>query len=76
MTAKEALRAYVDDLPEAGAERLLLQLQTDPSIDRPLTRFEIALIERGLRDADAGHLISQQEMEREFTLECESEPRD
>jgi predicted transcriptional regulator len=76
MTAKEALRAYIDDLPEAGAELLLRQLETASNVERPLTQFEIALIERGIRDADSGDLIGQDEIERELALECPSEPED
>lgn len=68
MTAKEALRAYIDDLPEAGAARLLLQLQTDPGMARPLTEHEIALVRRSLEEARAGNLIDQLEIEREFGI--------
>lgn len=64
MTAKQLLHQYVDHLSEEDAAVTAAILL--PRQDRSLRQSEMALIERGLAQADAGELIPLEELEREL----------
>jgi len=71
VTAKEALRDYIDGLSEDEASWLWQELrwdEEDGADPPPLTPAQIASIERGLAQADAGRLIPHEEIMLEFGL--------
>jgi hypothetical protein len=66
MTAKQLLHEFVDRLSEDDAAVTAALLIPRP--DRRLSDEEKAAIEKGLAEADAGELISLEEIEREFGI--------
>ena len=70
MTAKEELHRLVDGLPEDQARELLDELRYYSSAvdDEPLTNEDLASIERGAEDVQAGRVKSLKEYERERGL--------
>ena len=67
MTAKQLLHEYIESLSEEDAAATVAFLLPHP--ERRLSRDEIALIELGLAQADAGELIPLEEIEAEFGIQ-------
>lgn len=65
MTAKEALRNYIEGLSEDDAADLLLWIE-DNGILPPLTPEQIERAERGVLQLDDGQRISQGTVEKQF----------
>jgi predicted transcriptional regulator len=61
------LHEYIESLTEEDAAATAAFLLPQPN--RKLSRAEIALIELGLAQADAGELIPIEELEAEFDIE-------
>ncbi|HET9209201.1 MAG TPA: hypothetical protein VFR03_02320 [Thermoanaerobaculia bacterium] len=81
MTARERLRALVDDLPEEEVQATLRfvehlhELESDPVLmalreapldDEPLTDEDLTAIEEAREDIAQGRLISHEEIRRRF----------
>jgi predicted transcriptional regulator len=69
MSAKEALRDLVEAMSEEDALRQLERIELEFMVaDRPLTPDEIAAIEQGLADADAGRRVTTAQLREQFGL--------
>ena len=69
MSAKEALRELVEAMSEEDALRQLERIELEFMVaDRPLTPDEIAAIEQGLADADAGRRVTTAQLREQFGL--------
>lgn len=68
VTVKEMLHEFIESLSEDEAAETAAFLL--PQLDRPLTRDEIALIERGIAEADAGELVPIEDLEAEFGIQA------
>ncbi len=65
MTAKEALREYVDGLTEDDAAELLLWIE-DNVAQPPLTQEQIERVRRSIRQLDEGQRIPRGTIEKQF----------
>jgi len=69
VTAKEALRDYIDELSDEEALSLWQRIQCEESEPpAPLTEGERAAIERGLADTHAGRTFSLEDVESELGI--------
>jgi predicted transcriptional regulator len=69
MSAKEALRDLVEAMSEEDALRQLERIELEFMVaDRRLTPDEIAAIEQGLADADAGRRVTTAQLRERFGL--------
>lgn len=68
MALKERLYRLVDELPDEyvpEAERALVNLQV-PLEDEPVSEEEDRLVSEAWEDVEAGHVVSSEELDREF----------
>lgn len=71
-SVREQLHDWIDVLDEARAAALLAELESEYADDRefpPLTEEEWARVERSIEQADAGQLISSDEICRYFGID-------
>jgi predicted transcriptional regulator len=69
MATKEALRRLIDEMPDEEAERLLhtlgdpiaRALAPAPVDDEPLTPEDVAAIEEGIADIEAGRVVRDEQ---------------
>lgn len=66
MTAKKALRDWVDELTEEEAAALLRRMARGNQQFEPLDKEQMASIERGIAQTDAGLGIPHEEVLRRF----------
>ena len=69
MTAKEALREWVERLSEEEAQAKLPWVTASPPDFRPASPEVMALFRRALADSDAGRTITDDEFSRRHGLE-------
>jgi predicted transcriptional regulator len=67
MSVKEELHRLVDNLPEDEAAHLLKDLREELD-DEPLTPQDLAAIQRGLDDVEAGRSITLTELKQKYGL--------
>jgi predicted transcriptional regulator len=71
MATKEALRRLIDEMPDEEAERLLQALGDPvaralalaPVDDEPLTPEDVAAIEEGIADIEAGRVVRDEQLQ-------------
>ena len=70
MMVKEELHRLVDELPEEQARQLLEELRYASAAvdDEPLSKEDLASVERGMEDVRAGRVKSLGQYERERGL--------
>jgi hypothetical protein len=69
MTAREALREYIEELSEDEAAHLLDRLRWEAlDSSAPLTAAQRAAVERGLADIAAGRVTDHDEVVRRLGL--------
>ena len=67
MTSKVELHRLVDDLPDEEAARLLHGLR-DEMDEEPLSKQDLASVERGLEDLSAGRSVTLAELKQKYGL--------
>jgi predicted transcriptional regulator len=65
MTAREELRRLIDGLSDRDAARLLEELREEFDAE-PLTAEDLAAIEEGLKDIQAGRTVGLEELKRKY----------